>query len=220
MKEKIKYIMNRLISKSPYAVVVASCGRSGSTMLTRALAQSAVRDVFHGFDGLLPKKVAEKAVIEYAWRLDDTRLRPGFIYKTHDLPPERFFENERYIYTYSSPRQVIPSIIQKMSREGKKWIRQHAHHLNGNVNPRKKMIKDDSLNLINNIEKWIDIESNKVLCIEYDNIWNKKDEIHEFTGIDLKLPKKRSRSSSTEDLTDEELYHLKNLQKKYKKATK
>lgn len=208
IKENVKVKMNKLVSKISCPVVVASCGRSGSTMLTRALADSTLREWVQVLGRPVSDRIANKIIIEYAWNLEERYLRSGFIYKTHDYPPETLSDHVKYIYVYSDPIEVISSVLNKAEREGEEWLAKHARHLNGKSTSRKDIIFEDSINIVENISRWCNKEGNNVLAVKYNNLWERQDQLSDFIGFDFGLPERKERRSSDKILNEEERRRL------------
>ena len=194
-------IFARLASKSESAIIVASCGRSGSTMLTKALAFSSLYRIFQ-----MGPDIFQNALIKQAWRLEKVCFQPGFIYKTHDHPPSKI-RSHKYVYVYSSPCRVIPSLVKKAHEEGKIWLKNHAKHLKGSFDSIDRMIDGDSLRIKENIEKWLHVarETKNVMALRYEDIWSNQDQLTEFLGFDVCLPRRKSRKSSMEVLSRDQL---------------
>ena len=207
MKSYLKKVISKKISKNENAIVVASCGRSGSTMLTESLALSSIE---YGV-GYIEKKMAD-AVTKWDWDLKTENLERGYIHKTHDYPPKSIeIEGAKFIYVYADPYEVVYSTIRKSREEGQEWIREHAKHMKSEICSVEEIIKADALGLENNFDAWRNISSKNVMILNYENIWNRRGEISEFVGYDVKIPKKKERRSSKGIVSEKEQKMIKKV---------
>lgn len=209
MKSYLKKVISKKISKNENAIVVASCGRSGSTMLTESLALSSIE---YGV-GYIEKKMAD-AVTKWDWDLKTENLERGYIHKTHDYPPKSIeIEGAKFIYVYADPYEVVYSTIRKSREEGQEWIREHAKHMKSEICSVEEIIKADALGLENNFDAWRNISSKNVMILNYENIWNRRGEISEFVGYDVEIPKKKERRSSKCIVSEKEQKMIKKVYK-------
>jgi len=209
VKSYLKKVISKKISKNENAIVVASCGRSGSTMLTESLALSSIE---YGV-GYIEKKMAD-AVTKWDWDLKTENLERGYIHKTHDYPPKSIeIEGAKFIYVYADPYEVVYSTIRKFREEGQEWIREHAKHMKSEICSVEEIMKADALGLENNFDAWRNISSKNVMILNYENIWNRRGEISEFVGYDVKIPKKKERRSSKSIVSEKEQKMIKKVYK-------
>jgi len=83
MNKNIENIITRQFSKANYPLLINSYGRSGSTVLTKSIIKNATKDKTR-----LIKKTFPYSLSKSAWDIKETKLENGFIYKTHDYPPQ------------------------------------------------------------------------------------------------------------------------------------
>lgn len=204
--EKTRAAIAKVASKVDYPIVVASCGRSGSTVLFKSISKACVRKAFKPFD-------LEEKIRTYAWRTRDIKIRNGIIYKTHDLPTAKLLNsNAKIIYTYDKPKKVVASVLRKTKTQGINWFKKHAKHMRGKGNI-DEVVAKDTLEIERNISEWLSLKRDKILRIKYDEIWSNSEQISEFVGCNVELPERRPRKSSTEILTNsqaEMLEHMEN----------
>lgn len=190
MKEKIKMFVKSKVSKLDYAVVVASCGRSGSTMLFKALADSSIRG---------RKIIPSHWIKSKKWDIEGYKHK-GIIYKTHDMPPNKIDERVKYVYVYDDPIRVVSSTMRK-ARSNLGWWVGHKNHMKSSCEQIEKVAKNDCLGIKQNIIKWYEFCKNneKGMSVKYNTLWE-KGRLRNFLDVDIELPKRKSRKSKIQDL--------------------
>lgn len=208
MKEKLKRFLKGIASKLDHPVVVASCGRSGSTMIFNTIAKSSIK-----FNGIIQSHWIKKKI----WNIDQKKYK-GIVYKTHDTPPSDDKVSVKYLYVYDCPVKVLASTIRK-AEKNERWWRNHKKHMNSNCKEIEKLKQKDCLKIKENIIKWNKFCSNRVnaMSIKYDSIWEKEKEIEDLIGVKISLPEKKQRKSSINRL---DIKVTKNLIKMYEKVYK
>jgi hypothetical protein len=174
-------------------VVVASLGRSGSSMLTRACALSRLRLE----DSPTARKQARQ-IVQNAWSLDAVRFEPGFVYKTHDYPakctpPPAFV---RFIYTFADPFDVVTSLCRQREAKGLSWMQKHAEHMKVDVTDFDRLFLDDIFDLERHYDAWIGCTTLPIVAIRYEALWQHRGLLSEFLGFELMLPTFQPRTSS------------------------
>jgi hypothetical protein len=201
LKNSIKYFLAKINSKLKHPVVVASCGRSCSTLLTMAIAESALR--INKSIGQYPLR---NGIVKYEWRLEKAEFVNGMVYKTHDLPPSRkdIIKNVKFVYTYSDPYKIVPSLVRKERNMGKEWIKEHSWRLKGEANSMKGAFRKDIVGFRNNFDSWRKRQDIDILFVRANSIWVEKEKIEKHIGINLDLPEKRERKSDIEEISSQE----------------
>lgn len=151
------------------SIVVASLGRSGSTVLYRAL----VRKMRQG---------------TYRDTLDMKEYESGTVYKTHDLAPSKLPKNVGVIFTYTHPHDIVRSVLNREQDKGTRWVRKHFEHLKADFSNYKRILEFDALNLEQNFESWYKSHDYPVMCIKYEAMWDNIKAIRKFTGLNVELP--------------------------------
>jgi len=196
IKERARSIISVITTKHNYPLVVASCGRSGSSMLFRYISRSCLRSPFRN-------DYIAKMVRKEVHDLKNENIKDNIVYKTHDYPTRQLKNKKaRVVYTYDEPSTVLSSVINKTNKEGKKWLKQHAENMNGKYTKRRDLFEEDSLGIQDNYLAWEKYEGCKVMMVKYSDIWKRKKEISKFIGFQLYLPTKKERSSSTDNMTN------------------
>ncbi len=194
IKELVKSLYRNffLINNKIKPILVASIGRSGSTMLYESLINSSAKNLG------INNKQSMKALKCEAWNLQESiRLHNGCIYKTHDLPSDRLYlERFKIIYLHDKPSQIVTSMFKITSNEGLGWLRLHLNHLRSDERYYKRFLKDEIFNIKEHLVQWKKYDADNILFIHYEDIWNSIGKIEEFVGFSLELPPQRKRSSS------------------------
>ncbi len=165
-------------------VIVASNGRSGSTLTFLALA-----DTLKEIDPLSAKRV------DFVARLSDTEFYTPCVYKTHDFPQplSTWPENTRVVFCFGPTKDSAFSVYSAMERYGADWIDQHFYHLHA-TGTFDELFERDVLQQARQIREWVTFEDVPVLCVRYDALWDHQDTISRFTGLDFTPPKRRERT--------------------------
>ena len=186
-------ILQKTLSLGKPPVVIASMSRSGSTMLYKALASSWARARF----GVLADRF-EPILIEAAWKLDETPLIGGVLYKTHDLPdhmprPSR----AKVVFTFRKASEVALSIADRRFERGEKWFLRHRIHLRGEGDF-EAFTRSDTLGLEAQIDRWSTAQGLDVLGLRYETLWEHRGEIEDFLGFKVELPEQRGSKRSAD----------------------
>ncbi len=170
-------------------IVVASFGRAGSTLVYKALNEGMARARF-GTDAY----VARKVVRDYAFDLTTCPMRPGVVYKSHDYP-ENLAQSDgvRAVFLFGSTVDAALSAYTQKDQLGEAWIRQHFQHLR---RPYRydELLVEDVLGFRDQCLSWMGFEGCPVLCMRYEGLWDNANLLSEFTGLDIRMPKRRARS--------------------------
>lgn len=177
--------LRRLLQNAPEnCVIVASNGRSGSTMTFLALLKSL-------------KKIKPRAVkhSSFVARLNDATFRAPCVYKTHDFPQSlsSWPENTRVVFCFGPAKDSAFSVHAAMEGYGPDWIESHFYHLHAN-GTYDELFERDVLQQARQIKEWVTFEDVPVLCVHYDAIWEYQDTISRFTGLEFKPPERRDRA--------------------------
>lgn len=200
LKQIIKLVLGRSFSPLDSAILVNSYGRSGSTMLTKSIIASALYNKSNGFC-----KLMSRAMNQQAWDIDSTKIRPGFIYKTHDYPPKVQINKKcAVIYVFANPVNVVISLIKILeSLESDAWMREHFDHLKSEYAEDFYSIIDcDTLNLEPHFNSWLAEDRLPVAFVRYEKLWENQDKLSAFLGMPLQLPPYRERKAQHDPDSD------------------
>lgn len=130
-------------------------------------------------------------------RLTNLNKSKAVILKTHDIYREENNLQVKYIFVYSDPLDSAASANRMTQRYGHHWFLEHQYHLvaSGCFDD---LFKKDTLNYLGQIRSWLQVENDAVFCINYNDIWEKEDELAKFLELPLKLPTRKDRDSSRE----------------------
>ena len=197
IKSQLKRVVKEYCNKNTNILLVASLGRSGSTMLFRALSAASIKVGVRRV-----KRVMARAVRSHLWRLDPDIMEQGIIYKTHDVPPkDKRIDSLKCVYLFADPYDVIPSVVRKTETSGCGWLKRHADHLGGELDSVKELFEGDVLDLEGNFDAWTSVEHCDLFAVRYDSVWDYQAKLSEFVGFTVELPPRRARKSSPKDLT-------------------
>ena len=189
LKRKIHSWISRLLFSGQKPIVVASTGRSGSTMLARALAESFVISKYPR----LPKSLIKLLVSysqQYVVRLNQIGQKTAPVLKTHDVYDGYYKVDARYIFVYGDPLDSALSVNSMGEQMGRHWIEHHIFNLCGKGSA-LDLFDRDVLNYEQQISSWRSAPG--VLPIKYDDLWDRVDEIEKFFGHPVSLPNRQPR---------------------------
>lgn len=194
-KARVKRILQYVLPSNVPPLVVASMGRSGSTLvwdaLRRAMASRFPRPL-HA-PGL-------RLVSDQAWDLKCKRLAPGVVYKTHGLAHELPTNSgARVIFLFGSATDAALSVLACHSRYGPHWIEQHFEHLRA-TGEFSDLGESDVLRFGEQLDGWIGKSGTPRLILNYDAVWDHVQTLSDFVGVPVQLPPRRPRyGASTAD---------------------
>lgn len=167
------------------AVLVASYGRSGSTLLFDAL-----------FGAMCEARFGrrENFAADERWTLAGKPLRRGVVYKTHDYPNAlRGQENVRALFVFGRASEAVLSVLHRETLGGRGWIAEHLDHLKA-PGPYESILEKDILGIAAQLEAWTTFDDAPVLCVRYEALWDAVPRIRAFTGLPVTLPARRART--------------------------
>ena len=186
----LKSFLNKSVYISQSPIVIASTGRSGSTLLTHAIAQALVDSRFRWLPSVI-KRYIKHFSTDYINRIQNIDGANAPVIKTHDIFRKAFSDRAKYIFVFGDPLESAQSVAQMGEKHGVNWIEEHIFHLVGRGNPRE-IFEKDVLNYEAQLKSWGD--SKGVFVVHYDDLWNKSEELKEFLGFELRLPERRERT--------------------------
>ena len=175
-----------LLNKRP-CIIVASIGRSGSTLTTKTLTAAA-------------QTIWRDRPSEFAASLSKAKLARGTICKTHDYPAALTGRTgkAKALFIFGSTIDSVISVHSCIDRKGPEWIDRHLKHLqsDGHIDD---LFNYDVLMLGPQIKTWATFDGIPTLCVRYDKLWDHAAEIAAFTGYDFDLPAFEQRTPKTLD---------------------
>jgi len=195
--DTVKKILSRLLFRyNDCPIVIASTGRSGSTLLYESIIESYIvyRYPFLSKVNIL-KNIFKKAAGGFLDRLADIRNMPQPVLKTHSLYDSLYAKTAKYIFVYGDPLDSARSVVRVVKEKGTIWLDEHLYHLES-CGYLDDIYENDILNYENQIMSWDAKSSINILSIPYESIWDKSRVISDFIGFDLFLPAKKSRKAN------------------------
>lgn len=192
LKQITKNIIGQSFSNFDYPLVINSYGRSGSTVLTKSIVDSAIHVNHSNL-----RDIASRSISQSAWDLEKAVLKNGIVYKTHDYPPNDYLnENMKMLYTFANPVDVVLSLLRLFEERGEEWIKLHYDHLGVTyTNSFDDIIHEDQLMLEKHLDTWLKELRIPIAFIRYETMWDYQDDISEFLGFDIHMPAYRERKS-------------------------
>ena len=181
------------IEKGP-CVVVASVGRSGSTLLTDAIV-SVLKDQNTIFDRIHP-----------GWRLryhmEDFRIPhiPGTAVKTHSLPIVCNPKN-LHIFIFTSYSAIVASLDRQLKSAGHDWVHKHLGHLHSIDYNYESITDHDIIGYEKQLADWHSAQV-PLICVKSHALWKKQPDIEEFLGLQLAFPEPREIKPLKRDLSE------------------
>lgn len=191
-KSRIKQVIQNVMPSHLPPLVVASMGRSGSTLVWEALRRAVLEARFPG----LPHAQGLRLVSDQAWDLDRVRLARGVVYKSHGLAHELPNDSgAKVVFLFGSATDAAISVMSCRDRYGPSWISQHFEHLRAN-GPFEDLVRRDVLRFGEQLDGWIGKAGTQRLIIHYDALWDHEATLSDFTGVGISLPPRRPRSGA------------------------
>lgn len=193
IKSKAKAQIQYLLGSSIPPIVVASMGRSGSTVVYKALVSGIAAARFGTF-----AKHGERIVRDDAWDLGAAKLQRGVVYKTHALCQELPRPTPaKVIFMYGSPTEAAISVASCRTRYGEEWLLRHFEHLRAD-GPPDDIGERDVLRFNDQIKGWLGAEDIDLLGLRYETLWKHQERLCDFVGFKLTLPPQRKREKKDE----------------------
>jgi hypothetical protein len=187
-------------------------------MLFEAIAFAFVEHRFHVSRTTVMGQMLQKLCTGYVDRIANVPDAPYVICKTHDTCEGLSPEDCKYVFVYGDPLDSAASVKRKIESAGLEWFRLHQRHLRG-VGDHHDLYKKDVLNYRGQLESWLARKDRRIICIDYDDLWDERERLSNFLGFDVVLPQRLPRQGKP-DKTDvdmqlfAELRDLKQLMKK------
>lgn len=202
--------------RSHKPILVASMGRSGSTLCWRAISEALVINKF-GAAGSLFRKYLAKRIRSEAWDLRTDRIFPGRVYKTHALADELPSDFDgRIVFLFGCASDAALSVVSCRQRYGEDWVSEHFQHLRA-IGSFDELGNYDVLQFEKQIETWTNLEGHNIICLRYEKLWDNVSALSEFLGFNVELPERRIRTThNLQNLHNSDLFlaNYKNLDDK------
>ena len=217
-KKLVKRKASNVVLGKCSKVVIASAGRSGSTVLFQAVRKGYRSWLCSGQLSSLKSKFYLRIMAHSADRLDDIHRWGSPVIKTHDLPTALDYKLTKYLFVFADPVSVIDSVIRQTRLQGINWLDNHIYHLRG-LGSFSDIYEKDVLNYASQLQQWTREASlnNKIFVIPYSHLWEWEHGIKDFLGFSIQLPEKRERKVELDEAVIKKDL-LSNLLKEYDKA--
>jgi len=191
-RTKLRDTISRALFGRRVPIVIASSGRSGSTMLFKAISEGLIRSRFSvSLDSFLGR-VISRFTCAYVTRLSEISDSSAPILKTHDMLRDDYKDLAKYIFVFADPLDSAQSVEQMKERRGPIWVEEHIFHL-GSQGTHLELFQRDVLGYADQVRAWLSDASPNILCIHYEEIWDQVAEISDFLGFSIRLPRRRPR---------------------------
>lgn len=197
LKIIVRETLKTILPSSAPPLLVASMGRSGSTLVYDALVEGMVRARFGAFPYRLNGLVKEEA-----WNLAGQTFYKGRVYKTHDLPSQ-FSSSDfpRVVFLFGLASDAARSVLHCEKTYGRAWIEEHFKHLSA-IGELEDVPNRDVLRFADQLNAWLTFEGVPVLALRYEDLWNPETEniLSRFAGFPVSFPERKNRKSISVEL--------------------
>lgn len=162
-------------------VLVASIGRSGSTLAADTLSRQA-RTIWKRKPALFQESLALAP------------LELGTICKTHDYPEALRGRTEpvKALFLFGSTLDAAVSVHNCLGRLGSDWVKLHFEHMKSKGKA-EELFHYDVLGMAKQIKAWSTFDAVPTMSVRYDALWKHSERIADFTGYRFVLPEFRAR---------------------------
>ena len=191
LKDAYREVLRIAIPSTLPTFVVASFGRSGSSLLAKTIAEAVAKARF-GTSAHFVRKICEGTV----WTLSSATMHPGVVYKTHDYPDGLSGRrNIKALFIFGSALEAARSVLElEQASNDSAWTAEHALHLQRPGTTTAALLEHDALGFLDQARSWTTYTDVPVLCLRYEALWEHVDELRRFCGLPISLPERRSRS--------------------------
>lgn len=204
MRHILKAEVRKALGKGEDTILVASMGRSGSTLVYDSIVEG-YANARHARLG----QIGVRVVKSQAWDLRSDQLLPGVVYKTHDFPSYlQQASGIKAVFCFGSAIDAAVSVLSCLDRYGADWVERHLLHLRASGGL-EDLFHRDALRFGEQLDEWFSETRFPVLRLKYDEIWQHEAEISDFLGFRIQLPERKERSSALSDI--EKLGRLKSV---------
>lgn len=190
MKRIVKNLCHVVTPKNQHPIIVASMGRSGSTLVHKSvamgMAKARCKILSASNYGFVASNAFEPSMVSF---------KNGLVYKTHALGGELPIQlnGARAIYVFGSAKDAALSVLSCRERYGEEWVNMHLKHLRAAGRP-GEVTKYDVFRFKEQIKSWLSRADLERLFIKYSDLWESEEFLSDFCGFDVRLPPKRPRN--------------------------
>ena len=191
-KKTAKGILRFVIFARCKPIIVASSGRSGSTMLTNAIAEAFVDQKFRYWPRPV-RKLALRLSVEFVGRVGEC-INGIPVIKTHDLHNATSMSGLKKVFVFGPALDAVVSAKEFAKKQSPAWLEQHIYHLHGKGYP-DQIFDEDVLNYEVQLATWLAVSD--AFHVHYDDLWDRYEELAGYLELPLSLPDRRERMPST-----------------------
>jgi len=191
-KAAVRDVIQRVVPSRIPPIIVASMGRSGSTLVHNSICQGLGKARFG-----LSNTLTSRLVAGYAWDLSEARLKPGVAYKTHALAHEMpVLPDAKVVFLFGSAVDAAVSVLSTEALYGTDWVQEHFGHLRAQ-GKFADLTSRDVLRFTDQLDGWFGLSGNPIIALHYDALWDNQDRLSDFLGFEVTLPIRRQRRSKS-----------------------
>ena len=184
--------------KSNYPkIIICSSGRSGSTMLFKAVTDGIIVNKFGQTNLKLFGRKIRQLISTFIREFSQINDSNFLVYKSHapfSLDGKIDLTNCLILFVYCDPLDAAISVEEVVKKRGIEWFYEHQKNLYGKGSYEDLFTKD-ILNYENTIKSWLDVNEENILCIDYIDLWKNENIISNFLGFKVSLAQKFERTA-------------------------
>ncbi|MEM1111407.1 MAG: hypothetical protein AAGI11_05815 [Pseudomonadota bacterium] len=173
-------------------VVIASNGRSGSTLLQEAIAAGLIASRYPRLRGTPLAEPMQLLAMSFTQDLSEVRSKPVPVQKTHDFFAPAYGNDARYLFVYGDPLDAALSVRRMFQTEGAGWFRQHMANMHSEASI-EELLLSDALYYERQLISWGGAPRDRVLLLRYEQLWDRIDQVVDYLGFSIELPAYRDR---------------------------
>jgi len=127
-----------------------------------------------------------------------TKYKGGYLYKTHDYPPDQMPDNVKVIYLFRNPMNIALSAYYKINQ----WGEVHHRHFHSDLfKPNEDILYQDTLQLEKQFDAWFKHQGFDFISVKYENLFelDTKQILSEFLGFELQYKEVKASSTNYKD---------------------
>jgi len=197
LKIILRDFLKAILPSQQPPILVASMGRSGSTLVYDSIVKGMVKKRF-----FLQAPSLGGLVRDVIWKLSGAHFQNGLVYKTHDLPASlKVGDRPIVIFLFGSASDAARSVLQCENTQGYEWIKSHLKHLSA-IGTLDDLPFKDVLRFSEQLDEWLSCQAVPILALRYEDLWTSdaEEKLSHFVGFSVRLPERRARESIGIDL--------------------
>ena len=191
-----KYIRTHLqlrLFEDSSPIVVASTGRAGSTLLFDAIRKCYISKRYKIDIDSVKGNMLVKLCSDYVDRLPEIEHNRSVVFKTHCQWRPEIGLQAKFIFVHGDPLDSALSVGRMTEKNGRDWFKQHQYHL-GATGDFSDLFQKDVLNYEDQIMLWGHANDERILCVAFEDLWKRNNQISAHVDFEVKLPAYRERT--------------------------